>query len=163
MATEIERKFWIEHLPESVDLGQPSAIMQGYLSVEKGGNETRIRSIDGAFILTVKGSGTLVRGEWEIAITAPQFEHLWPATQGRRIVKDRFSFDWEGNEIELDVYHDGLEGLIIAEVEFASEAAAAAFAPAPWMGKELTEMETFRNKALAQGAIWEDLRPLLHS
>lgn len=113
------------------------------------------------FFLTVKGGGTLSRGEWETEITQAQFETLWPATEGRRVVKHRFFLDWEGVTVELDQYHDALEGLWVAEVEFVDEASALHFSPSDWMGLELTEMTEFKNKALAQGAKWSDLRSQL--
>lgn len=160
---EIERKFWVKTPPDFVDELVPVAILQGYLAVEKDGNETRIRAMGDAFFLTVKGGGTLTRGEWEIEITQAQFDALWPATTGRRVVKDRYVLVWKGVTIELDQYHDALEGLWVAEVEFEDEAAARQFSPMEWMGLELTEMTEFKNKALAKGAKWADLLAQINS
>ncbi len=43
-----------------------------------------------------------------------------------------------GLEIELDVYAGALEGLLVAEVEFATEADAREFEPPEWFGDEVT-------------------------
>jgi CYTH domain-containing protein len=54
-----------------------------------------------------------------------------------------------GLTAELDVYGGALEGLLTAEIEFPSEAAARAFAPPPWLGEEVTGDATYANQNLA--------------
>jgi CYTH domain-containing protein len=49
----------------------------------------------------------------------------------------------------VDEYHGELEGLRTAEVEFADEAASDAFAPPPWLGREITGDRRYANQALA--------------
>jgi adenylate cyclase len=51
--------------------------------------------------------------------------------------------------VEVDVYAGDLDGLVSAEVEFASEEAAAAFAPPAWLGREVTGDPRYANRALA--------------
>jgi adenylate cyclase len=97
----------------------------------------------------VKSEGGLVRDEIEIELTKDQFEALWGATAGRRLKKTRYTLPWEGKKVEIDVYHDSLAGLIIAEVEFMSANASAQFAPPPWLGAEVTEDKHYKNVNLA--------------
>ena len=52
-------------------------------------------------------------------------------------------------EIELDMFRGPLEGLRIAEVEFADEDSADAFEPPPWFGEEVTGDRRFLNETLA--------------
>ncbi|HYB29658.1 MAG TPA: hypothetical protein VEF89_23815 [Solirubrobacteraceae bacterium] len=54
-----------------------------------------------------------------------------------------------GLRIELDVYHAQLAGLFIAEIEFDSSAAAAAFAGPAWLGAEVTDDSRYKNKRSA--------------
>jgi CYTH domain-containing protein len=54
-----------------------------------------------------------------------------------------------GLTIELDVYTGALDGLVLAEVEFSSEAASAAYEPPAWFGPEVTEDLRYANRALA--------------
>jgi adenylate cyclase len=51
--------------------------------------------------------------------------------------------------VELDVFHDALAGLIVAEVEFDSERALSEFQPPPWFGREVTDDVAYTNAALA--------------
>jgi len=62
----------------------------------------------------------LQRRELEIELTPDQFNTLWPGTEGRRIEKIRYQIDEGAQKIELDVFRGNLEGLVLAEVEFAS-------------------------------------------
>ena len=56
----------------------------------------------------------------------------------------------EDPAIELDVYTGALEGLRVAEVEFPDDAAADAFEPPAWFGREVTDDARYKNRALAR-------------
>ena len=88
--------------------------------------------------------------EEELAIEPERFERLWPLTEGRRIEKTRYEIEADGGlTIELDVYAGALKGLVVAEVEFDSEDAADAFAPPPWLDREVTDDARYKNQRLA--------------
>ena len=145
---EIERKFLVTALPEGDHAAEP--IAQGYLAVAPDGVETRIRRRGDVATLTVKSGPAMVRVEEEIPIEAERFDALWPLTTGRRIEKVRHYVALDGGlTAELDVYGGALEGLLTAEIEFPSEAAARAFAPPPWLGEEVTGDATYANQNLA--------------
>jgi adenylate cyclase len=148
---EIERKFLVSAAPGDLDRHPASAIEQGYLAIHADGTEVRIRRRAGAAVLTVKSGGALARVEEELALDEATFERLWPLTAGRRIEKVRHLIPAEppGLVIELDVYGGDLDGLVVAEVEFASEADAAAFAPPAWLGRDVTGDARFKNQRLA--------------
>jgi adenylate cyclase len=148
---EIERKFTVRAAPADLGSHPSSAIEQGYLAIHEDGTEVRVRRRDGAAVLTVKSGGGLVRAEEEIALDGDMFERLWPLTEGRRIEKVRHLLPAPGPGIviELDVYAGDLAGLVLAEVEFASEAAAAAFEPPAWLGPDVTEDARYKNQRLA--------------
>ena len=147
---EIERKFLVDAPPEGLDRHPASAIDQGYLAIEPGGVEVRVRRRDGKAVLTVKAGTGRTRAEEEIAIDADAFERLWPLTEGRRVAKVRHLVPASGGlTIELDVYGGELAGLVVAEVEFPDEAAADGFAPPPWIGAEVTDDERYKNHRLA--------------
>jgi adenylate cyclase len=143
---EIERKFVVELAPEQL-LGAGSAIRQGYLSVEPV--EVRVRVQGDAHELTVKSLGGLSREEVTVPLTAGQFEELWPLV-GATVEKRRHLVDLDGAVVEVDVYGGKLAGLVVAEVEFPSEGAAASFVAPAWLGREVTEDRRFRNAELAQ-------------
>ncbi|CAA6678488.1 Unannotated [Lentimonas sp. CC4] len=143
---EIERKFLIPR-PPALE-GVPSTqLRQGYIAT--GSTEVRLRDADGSYTLTCKRGDGLVRREEEIEIDAAQFNALWTLTEGQRIDKTRYRIPQGELLIELDVYHDSLSPLIVAEVEFKSEAASASFSLPDYFGDEVTEDKRYKNKTLA--------------
>lgn len=149
---EIERKFLLPGLPEGIEPASSAVLRQGYLVAGPDGS-VRVRDSDGAFTLTAKSGSGLAREEVEIAITAGQFEALWPATEGRRVEKHRHRVPAGGLTYELDVFAGSLAGLSLVEVEFASVAEAAAFVPPEWFGAEVTDDGRYTNAALARDGL----------
>lgn len=145
---EIERKFLVRGpVPEGLPF---EPIRQGYITAASDTAEVRLRQKGEACFLTVKSGGGLVRDEYEIAIGKPEFETLWPLTEGRRVEKTRYTGRRaDGLEFELDVFEGHLAPLMLVEVEFPSEAAARAFIPPDWFGEDVTEDKSYRNSALA--------------
>src|SRR3954451_19043153 len=138
MAVEIERRFRLESAPRWLADCPVRRIAQGYLSAGDGG-EVRLRRGEDERELTVKRGRGEVREEVEVALDDFQFEALWPLTESRRIAKSRHLIEVRDDLIaEVDVYDGGLDGLVVAEVEFPSEAAAEAFEPPDWLGTEVT-------------------------
>ena len=149
--TEIERKFLVEDAPPDLSSSPSSEIRQGYLAVDRDGTEVRVRSRDEAAVLTVKQGAGRSRAEEEMEIDRETFERLWPLTEGRRVEKRRYVFPGaEGATIEVDVYEGALEGLVVAEVEFADDDHADAFQPPAWFGREVTDDPGFKNQSLAR-------------
>jgi CYTH domain-containing protein len=148
---EIERKFLVPAPPPRLDRHPHGPIEQGYVAIHPDGTEVRIRRREDTAVLTVKSGGLLTRVEEEITLDDGTFERLWPLTAGRRIEKVRHLIPAgsDGLVIELDVYGGDLDGLVVAEVEFASEADAEAFAPPAWLGREVTADARFKNQRLA--------------
>ena len=127
-------------------------LRQGYLA-EEGDVEVRIRITPHAATVTVKAGTGVARTEVDVVIGADQAEDLWPHTVGRRIDKTRHRVPLDesaGLVAEVDVYAGALAGLWVVEVEFGSEAAAAAFDPPAWFGRELTGERGWSNAALAR-------------
>jgi CYTH domain-containing protein/predicted NUDIX family NTP pyrophosphohydrolase len=148
---ELERKWIVRERPESeLDDAPADRIQQGYLAV--GGEtepEVRLRRRGERTLLTIKSAGGLERIEEEIELDERTFDALWPLTEGRRIEKTRHLIAHGERTIELDVYEGDLDGLVVAEVEFASKAASRAFDPPPWLGEDVTEDGRYKNRNLA--------------
>jgi len=146
---EIERKFLVERLPHDLDAHPHREIEQGYLAITDD-VEVRLRRYGDESFLTIKSSGGESRVEEEIEIDHRRFGSLWPLTEGRRIEKRRYRIPaGDGLTLELDVYHGRLDGLLTAEVEFDSVAAASAFVPPDWLGRDVTDDPRYKNKKLA--------------
>lgn len=150
MAKEIERKFLLQRVPSLANGLQSIDIEQGYLAIDEE-TEVRVRRADPDRFITVKGGQGEVRDEVEIAISDEQFAALWPLTEGRRLGKRRLVITLErGLEVELDVFKGELEGLLIAEVEFESEAESDEFEPPGWLGEEVTGDDRYSGQSLAR-------------
>ncbi len=128
MNYEIERKFLVNYLPQEIFTFPSFIIEQGYLAVECGGNEVRIRSFDGSYFLTIKSTGEEKRIEVEIEISKSKYLSLWELTQGRRIKKKRYLY----NQFEVDVFEENLKGLIIVEIEFKDQKSSKQFIKPNW-------------------------------
>ena len=146
---EIERKFLVRKLPANLTSFPSNEISQGYLVSLDDGLQVRLRKSAERYSLTFKRGTGNVREEREVELTATQFDALWPATEGKRLVKTRYEIPFGDRVVEIDVYHDRHEGLVVAEVEFDEEAAAKNFKPPDWLGDDVTGDPRYSNQLLA--------------
>ena len=149
MSLEIERKFLVRKLPDDLASNPNTKISQGYLVSTDDGLQVRLRRSGHQYTLTFKRGSGNVREEREVELTATQFDALWPATQGKRLVKTRYEIPLGKHTVEIDVYHERHEGLIVAEVEFDEEEAARNFQPTDWLGDDVTGDPRYSNQLLA--------------
>ncbi len=147
---EIERKWLIREAPVDALAVPEELIEQGYLTIGSAGAETRVRRKGGSCFLTVKSGLGMTRAEHEVELSDEQFEALWPATAGARVVKHRRVLPTaDGRQIELDVFEGALSGLIVAEVEFDDPCSAESFVAPHWFGPEVTDDPAYKNHRLA--------------
>jgi adenylate cyclase len=152
-SAEIERKFVVEKAPENLHQFSGKEILQGYLAITRDGTEVRVRKIGGKCFITVKHGSGKIRLEEEIKISPKQFSSLWSLTNGKRIEKERYRIPHAGVMIDLDVYRQKLQGLIIAEAEFPTEEASYRFQAPDWLGAEVTQDDRYKNRNLARYGI----------
>lgn len=148
-AREIERKFLVKQLPSGLKKFPHDLIEQGYLAVGRGGLQVRLRRKGSVLSLTYKQGTKGAREEREIRLSLEQFNALWPATAGRRLIKTRYDVPWKRHTIEIDIYRGRHDGLVVAEVEFADLRSCAAFEPPDWLGRDVTGKPKYSNVLLA--------------
>ncbi len=149
MSSEIERKFLLGELPDRLADRTGVRISQGYLTNGEG-PEIRLRRAGEHTLLTVKTGAGEVREELEVELDPYLFRTLWPLTAGRRVTKTRVREPLgDGRTAEVDVYAEGLAGLVVGEVEFSSTEESRAFEPPGWLGREITGDERYANRKLA--------------
>ena len=146
---EIERKFLVRKLPADLTTYPSAEIAQGYLVSMNDGLQVRLRKSGERYSLTYKRGTGNVREEREVELTAEQFGELWPATEGKRLVKTRYEIPLGERTVEIDLYHERHEGLVVAEVEFDEEEAAKNFQPPDWLGDDVTGDPRYSNQLLA--------------
>lgn len=147
---EIERKFLIKRTPEALANYPHEEIAQGYLAVERGGVQVRLRKKGSVRSLTFKRGSKIAREEREVRLSAEQFDALWPGTEGRRLTKIRYDIPFGERTIEIDVYTGRHDGVVVAEVEFPDEKTCRSFEPPDWLGEEVTGKSRYSNVVLAQ-------------
>jgi CYTH domain-containing protein len=148
---EIERKFLLKRVPDGLKNHPHEEIAQGYLALERGGVQVRLRKKGDVHSLTYKRGNKTAREEREVRLSAEQFETLWPATAGRRLTKIRYDIPWKEHIIEVDVYTGRHAGVVVAEVEFDDEKTCREFVPPDWLGEEVTGKSRYSNVVMAIG------------
>lgn len=149
---EIERRFWLDQLPKK-KYSDEQEIVQGYYTDQKNTN-SRIRKCkttkSTTYTQTIKHGKWLVREEIETKITAQAWKKLRPAAEKTSLTKTRYILKHQKHEIEINVFHDDLEGLILVEVEFESKKEADTFKVPERFGVELTNNEYSTSYYLAK-------------
>ena len=146
---EIERKFLVKRFPPGLEKFPHETIEQGYLAVGRRGLQVRLRKKGSVRSLTYKQGTKGEREEREVRLSIEQFDALWPATAGQRLIKIRYDVPWKKHTIEIDVYRGRHDGLVVAEVEFDDQKSCANFAGPDWLGRDVTGNRKYSNVALA--------------
>ncbi len=146
---EIERKFLLKRLPENLADYPHEEIDQGYLALEDGGVQVRLRRKGDTHTLTYKRGTETAREEREIRLSVDQFDALWPATEGRRLTKVRYDIPCGARTVEVDIYTGRHEGRVVAEVEFPDEASCRDFVPPSWIGEDVSGQGRYSNVVMA--------------
>lgn len=165
---EIERKFLLKDLPAALDMYTHEEIEQGYLCVNP---VVRVRRQGENYYLTYKGSGMLAREEYNLPLTKEAYEHLVEKADGYVIKKTRYLIGIEeltcwntphepkcyahadvgdGRVIELDIFHESMDGLILAEIEFSSKEQAEAFKLPDCFLADVTYDEHYHNSYMSR-------------
>mgnify|MGYP000432532544 CR=1 FL=1 len=147
MAQEIERKFLVKgnFKPE---VFKSTRIMQGYLSsVPERTVRVRINGEQG--FITIKGKGNhsgIRRYEWEKEIPLNEAEELMKLCEPGVIDKTRYLIRSRNHVFEVDEFYGENEGLVVAEVELASENEP--FEKPDFIGQEVTGDIRYYNSQL---------------
>lgn len=145
---EIERKYLIKSIPFNPDNYRSRKIEQAYLSTDP---VVRVRRDNDEYYLTYKSKGFIVREEYNLPLTRESYEHLLKKADGNIITKTRYEIPEKDNlTIELDIFEGKFKGLILAEVEFKSEADANSYIPPEWFLEDVSNDSTYHNSTLSQ-------------
>ena len=145
---EIEKKFLVNEIPFSLDSFKSRKIEQAYLSTDP---VIRVRRDNDEYYLTYKSKGFIVREEYNLPLNKSSYEHLLSKADGNIITKTRYEIPEKNNlTIELDIFEGNFTGLILAEVEFESEADANSYIPPEWFTKDVSNESAYHNSTLSQ-------------
>jgi CYTH domain-containing protein len=145
---EIERKFLVlDDSYKSLSYGS-SHIRQGYICSERG-RTVRIRIRDEHAYITIKGpslNGGLSRYEFEQEIPFVDGENLMSLCDPGIIDKTRWLVKSGRHTFEVDEFHGDNDGLVVAEVELASEDEP--YEKPAFIGQEVTGDRRYYNSQL---------------
>ena len=159
---EIERKFTVKKLPDSLSQYPCRIIEQAYLNTDP---VVRIRRQDNDYYLTYKGQGLMAREEYNLPLNELSYYHLRDKADGNIISKKRYvipithptfmsdcieNIDQISLCVELDIFDEPFASLVIAEVEFPSEETANAFVPLDWFDQDVTHDPSYHNSNLSR-------------
>jgi adenylate cyclase len=148
VGVEIERKFLLAGDGWRA-LGQPVLLRQGYLSSDPG-RVVRVRVEGDQACMTIKGRSVgATRGEWEYPIPlADANELLERLCQQPLVEKFRSKIEFAGNLWEVDEFLGVNQGLVLAEIELASEDQP--FEKPEWIGADVTHDQRYFNSNLVR-------------
>ena len=153
---EIERRFELRDVPQDVLAGMEDSyrIVQGYIdTINKTAVRVRLCGDDTAY-LTIKAPMD------DKSIGTAEYEYEIPYSDGEALLelsdfmisKTRCVIPWNGYTVELDLFEGANKGLIIAEIEFSTEAEALMASIPDWIednGKEVTGDPKYSNMFIA--------------
>lgn len=143
---KIERKFIFEYFPFTIDGYKKIEIEEGYISLDP---EIRVRKEEGVCTYTYESDDPLDQGKIFDFITEAAYDHF--INQAKRLGnvtrRTRYLIPIIPHQIvELDYFHDDLEGLQIARIEFEDAESVLSFQPPIWFGEEKTGIEGYKDK-----------------
>ncbi len=148
--TEIERKFLVTSDAFKAQATGSHEITQAYLCKEPG-KTIRLRIRDTRAFLTIKSAQLregLAKFEWEKEIDLADAREMLAICLPGEIHKTRYiipapPYEGEPRCWEVDVFHDRLNGLVLAEIELGDEHEP--FTRPSWLGEEVTGQPQYYN------------------
>jgi adenylate cyclase len=149
---EIERKYLVTSLAFKDEAFNQNEIAQGYLNSNPE-RTVRIRIKGEKGFITIKGIGNesgASRMEWEKEIPLDEAKALLKLCEKGAIEKTRYEVKSGNHIIEIDEFHGGNEGLIMAEIELKDENES--IEKPIWLGTEVTGDKRYYNSYLSLNA-----------
>ena len=125
-------------------------ILQGYLNSDPE-RTVRVRLKGEKAFLTIKGKSNesgMSRFEWEKEIPVNEAEALIKLCEPEIIEKFRYEVKLQNHVFEIDEFYGENDGLVLAEVELASEEEE--FEKPNWLGQEVTGKKDYYNSWLSK-------------
>lgn len=136
MPVEIERKFLVKNDAWRSQVTHTERLRDGLIARDDD-LKVRVRCYGNRTTLCVKsGRQGIAREEFEYDIPPDHAAAIFAHCAGRILEKTRHYIPAESGVWEVDVYHDILDGIVIAEIELASEDVVVQLPD--WVGEEIT-------------------------
>ncbi len=121
---ELEKTYLAKELPTGLENCEHKEIIDIYLPKESEHPVLRLRKNGDKYEMTkkepVKGNDSSKQLEQTIILDKNEFEAL-QKVPGKRVVKERYLYPYQGIMAEIDVFKEDLQGLVVVDVEFEEE------------------------------------------
>lgn len=153
--SEIERRWLVDSTRlEVLDAVEPIAILDRYIE----GTRFRLREMrrgeDVVWKLTKKYecADPLVRPIVTGYLTSEEYD-IFARLSALTLAKRRYRLSHAGHDFSLDRFSGNLEGLTLAELEVADEAALRALPNPPWTVRDITDDARYQGATLARNGL----------
>ncbi len=157
---EYEKTYLVRYLPAGLEGCPREEIEDVYLPVDAAHPVLRIRKIGDHKEITKKvpldKSDRSEQSEDTISLSDEEYAAL-AVISGKRLIKTRFAYQFGGRTAEIDIFYGGLEGLALADFEFATALEKASFTAPDFCLADVTE-EEFVAGGLLAGKNYNDIR-----
>lgn len=156
---ELERTFLLKTLPSGLLEAPFKDMVDIYIPSTAGHPTLRIRKNGSKCVITKKEplseDDRSRQQENTIPLREDEYAEL-SLLPGKRIEKRRYAYSENGYTYEVDVFGGGLQGLVLADIEFESEEKMSAYSPPSWVLAEVTQ-EKFIAGGELSGKSYEDI------
>lgn len=160
---ELELTFLAKELPEGIKTIRPTRIVDIYIPDTPEHSHLRLRQKGEKYEMTKKMP--VVEGnaseqiEQTIPLTEEEFTTLSSCSK-KRVTKDRYNIEIEGKMAEIDIFVDGLKGLVLMDFEFNTVKEKSDFKIPDIALADVTQ-EDFIAGGLLAGKTYDDIAPEL--
>lgn len=162
---ELEKTYLLKELPADLADCKSEILSDAYVPVTSRHPNLRLRRKGDQYQLTkkipVSGTDSSRQNEHTILLT-PEEAAAFDNLEAKRFTKRRHYCTIDGYAAEVDVYLEGLAGLVVVDFEFTSEADMEAFVMPDICLADVTQEEAFAGGILA-GKTYADIEPALQS
>lgn len=160
---ELELTFLAKDLPDNIKTVKPTRITDIYIPDAPEHSHLRLRQKGERYEITKKLPVTEGNAseqiEQTILLTKEEYIALSNCSK-KRVAKDRYNIMVEGKMAEIDVFVDGLEGLVLMDFEFNTIEEKSAFKMPSIVLSDVTQEEFIAGGLLA-GKKYNDIAPEL--
>jgi len=157
--TELERTYLAKQLPSDLKSSPSKLVVDVYFPTSAAHPTLRFRQYGDAYEVTKKvmasGHDSSRMIEHTIALSQAEFEEL-TAHGGKRVAKQRYFYELEGREAQIDVFQEALQGLVLADFEFTNREEQLQFSTPDFCLAEVTQ-EAFLAGGKLAGAAYQDI------
>lgn len=160
---ELELTYLAKSLPEGLENYPSKTILSINIPTNADHPNLRLRQVGDQYEITRKtiadGQDSSHMIEQTIELSADEFSEL-AAQAGKRTRKTRYYYPCQDLTAEIDVFEDGLKGLVLVDFEFASREAQQQFVMPDFCLANVTQ-EAFVAGGMLAGKVYADIAPQL--